>query len=150
MPLLVIKGISWERQAELAGIGISDYLQSMLDKTHEREDNPSKTPDVFAYCGWFNSWGQRFKEAISPFAARKQLAPDGSGGGPHEGIAVQVNHPEFNRNGKYFGLIGYEVGLGYVPDLGRWVGRPGLGAYSDDYAYPRFRPLVRGSKIVTW
>src|SRR3989338_906364 len=35
MPLLVIKKIPWERQAELAGISISDYLQSMLDKTHE-------------------------------------------------------------------------------------------------------------------
>lgn len=148
MPLLVIKKIPWERQAELAGIDISDYLRSMIDKTREWKDNPAKTLDVFAYTGWFNNWGQRFAEKISPFDARKQLTLTESGGGPHEGIALQVNHPEFNQDSKYFDLIGYDVGSASVPDLDHWVGRSRLDAHWGGIAGSNFRPLVRGSKIV--
>lgn len=150
IPLIVIgKKIPWERQAQRAVISISDYLRERIAQTVEWEDNQSKTPDVIAYAGWFNSWGQRFTEKISPFDARGHLKQDEVGGGLNEGIAMQVHYPEFARDNKYFDLIGYNVGSGYVPYLRDWYGRPRLGARWSDDADSSFRPLVRGSKIVT-
>ena len=151
VPLIVIgKKIPWERQAQLAAIAISDYLEEIIAQTVEWEDNQSKTPDVIAYAGWFSSWGQRFTEKISPFDAQKQLRQDEVGAGPYEGIAMQVHHPEFLRDGKYFDLIGYNVGSESVMDLIRgWRGGPVLDAAWGGRAFPDFRPLVRGSKIVT-
>ena len=147
VPLLVETRIPWPRQAELAGIAISDYLRLKLNETRQWEGSRSKTPDV-AYTGWFNNWGQRFTEKISPFDARNQLASDECEGSPFDGIAQRVHHPEVTRSGKYFDLISHNVGPGHVPCLGAWFGGLGLYAYWGGNAYPGFRPLVRGSKIV--
>src|SRR3989338_6852502 len=72
-PLLVEKKIDWQRQAQLAGIQISDDLQSRIEETCPWEGNPSKAPADVPYTGWFNRWGQRFSQKISPFDARRQL-----------------------------------------------------------------------------
>lgn len=148
IPLLVETRIPWKKQAELSGIVISDYLLSRMNETGEWDGNPSKTPSV-PYSGYFNSWGQRFTQKISPFDARKKLTKDECGAGPHEGIAMQVAHPEFTQGGKYFDLIGYRVGSDSVVCLDHWNGRPRLDADWGDSANPHYRPLVHGSKIVT-
>ena len=148
VPLLVEPRIPWERQAELAGIDVTEYLRSRIEETGGWEGNHSKTPDV-PYTDWFNSWGQRFTKPIRPFDARAQLAPDESGAGLFEGIALQVHHPEITSSGKYFDLIGDSAGSGRVPFLRHWDGRPRLDAYWGGRARPSFRPLVRGTKIVT-
>lgn len=149
VPLLVIKKIPWEIQARLAGISISDYLRERINSAREWEDNPSKIGDIFAYTGWFNSWGQRFPEKIKPFDARKQLTRNEGAGGPKEGVSVEVNRPEFTANGNFFDLIDESVGSDDVVYLDRWHGRPWLDAGGSDGADDDFRPLVRGSKVVT-
>lgn len=146
--LLVETRIPWERQAELAGIVVSEYLRSRIKEIREWEGNNSKTPNV-PYTGWFNNWGQRFASQIRPFDARDQLAQDECGGGLFEGVAQQVHHPKVTLSGKYFDLIGYSVESDDVPALHRWHGRPEFLARWGDLAYPHFRPLVRGSKVVT-
>lgn len=147
VPLLVETRNPWEKQAQIAGINVSDYLRSMVNETRPWNDG-SRAPDA-AYTGWFNNWGQRFIDKIAPFDARKQLKQDECGGGPFEGIAMQVAHPELNRSDKCFDLIGYSVGSDGVPDLGRWDDGPELDADWGGSAGGDFRPLVRGSKIVT-
>lgn len=148
IPLLVEGRIPWEKQAQLAGIDLSEYLRARISETHPYNES-SKTPEDVPYAGWFNSWGQRFVEKIAPRDAINQLTSDEYGAGPYEGIAHQIMHPEFTRSGKYFDLIGYQVGSGRVPCLRRWGGGPGLGAGWGGHADGGFRPLVRGSKIVT-
>lgn len=145
--LLVETRIPWERQAQLAVISAFDYLRERINQTRPW-DGRSKTPET-PYTGWFNGWGQRFPDKITPFDARKQLTQDEIGAGPFEGIALQITHPELTRSGKYFDLIGYQVESGRVPCLHRWHGRPRLGAGWGGDAHVDFRPLVRGSKIVT-
>ena len=147
VPLLVETRSPWEKQAQNASINVSDYLRSMVNETRPWNDG-SRAPDS-AYTGWFNNWGQRFIEKIAPFDARKQLKKDELGGGPFEGIAIQIAHPEIARSGKYFDLIGYNVESDGVPYLRHWVGGPRLDADWGDVAAGSFRPLVRGSKIVT-
>lgn len=147
VPLLVETKIPWEKQAQFAGIVISDYLVSRMNEIKPHDDR-SKTPDT-PYTGWFNRWGERFTRRITPTDARKELTLDEIGGGPYEGVAMQVAHPEITRSGKYFDLIGYDVGSGSIPCLDRWGGVPGLGAGGSGSADGFFRPLVRGSKIVT-
>ena len=147
MPMLIEKEIPWRKQAELAGIDISDYLQGRVDKVTVWQGNHSKAPDV-SYASWFNKWGQVFPDAISPFEARKQLAADLAGADPFEGIDYEI-HFSPTASSKYFDLIGSQVGSGLVVRLCRWLGRPGLDALDDDCADPLWRPLVRGSKVVT-
>lgn len=147
LPLLVVTSIPWQEEAQLADIAVSDYLKSMASETQPFNEQ-SQTPNN-PYTGWFNSWGQRFTKKIAPFEARKELAADEIGAGPHEGIAIQLTHPEFTKNEKYFDLIGFAVESGHVLYLDDWRGRPGLDAPWGDYAHDRFRPLVRGSEIVT-
>lgn len=148
-PLLVEKRIPWEKQAELAGIDISDNLRANLDQTQRWEGSHSNAPEDKPYSGWFNNWGQRFVDKIRPIDARDQLTTDEIGGDPFEGIAQEIHHPEDSANGRYFDLIDYGVGSDVVVFLDRWVGRPRLDAGWDDFADDYFRPLVRGSKIVT-
>jgi len=148
LPLIVETRIPWPKQAELAGIGVSDYLRARIDQTSPWQGNNQETPDA-AYSGWFNNWNQRFTRRIPPFDARKKLAADEVGAGPLEGITLQVVHPELTKDGKYFDLIGYQVGSGLVPSLSYWDDRPRLGAHWGDDAHGDFRPLVRGSKVVT-
>ncbi|KKR78075.1 MAG: hypothetical protein UU23_C0004G0057 [Candidatus Curtissbacteria bacterium GW2011_GWA1_40_9] len=146
-PMLVEVRIPWEKQAQLAGIDVSEYLVARIDQTNPCDER-SETPEV-PYAGWFSKWGQEFPNKIKPFDARNQLAADAVGGSPFEGVAQQVHHPEVTEGGKYFDLIGYKVGSDYVPCLDRWYGRPELDAHWGDGAYGYFRPLVRGKKIVT-
>ena len=147
VPLLVETRIPWEKQAQLASIAISDYQRSRINETKPYNAR-SKTPDT-PYTGWFNKWGERFTQKITPLDARKQLAADEIGGGPYEGIAMQIAHPEITRSGKYLDLIGYNVESGRVSSLYRWGGEPRLGAIWGGFARGDFRPLVRGSRIVT-
>lgn len=147
VPLLV-ETIPWERQAELAGITISDYLKSRINQTREWEGNRFQTPEG-PFTAWFNQWGQIFTKKIRPSGARKQLASDLVGGSPFDGIAQEIHHPEVTVSGKYFDLIGYSVGSVSVPCLRRWNVRPRLHAHWGYDAHPYFRPLVHGSEIVT-
>lgn len=149
-PMLVEKKIPWQRQAQLARIAISEYLKSRPNETRQWEGNRHDVPDdVVAYTGWFNNWDQRFPDPIKPFDARDQLAVDEQGGDPYEGVAQEIHFPEDTANGKYFDLIGYSVGSDHVVGLDRLSGRPGLDASFGGSADPRWRPLVRGSKVVT-
>ncbi|GEM_PF-6366719 len=146
VPLLVERRIHWERQAQLGGIAISDYLRERIDRiTPFAADSQPEG----AYTGWFSAWGQLFESKIGPFDARKQLADDELGGGLLEGVAMQLAHPEYNQNNQYFDLIGDQVESGDVPYLNHWDGGPGLNALWSGDASVYFRPLVRGSKIVT-
>ena len=147
VPLLVETRIPWEKQAELAGVVVSEYLRSNINETKPFDDR-SQTPET-PYTGWFNRWDERFTRRIAPLDARKQLTADEIGGGPHEGVAMQVAHPEITQSGKRFDLIGYNVESDRVPSLRHWYGAPRLHAFWGDDAYGRLRPLVRGSKIVT-
>ena len=147
LPLLVEKGVPWEQQAQLAGIVLSRNLKSQVDLTHPRDDR-AKTPD-FPYTGWFNIWGLRFTEKIEPIYAINQLAEDECGGGPFEGVAIQIAHPELTRNRKYYDLIGYTVGFEYVPSLDFWDGGPRLHASWRSSAQDDYRPLIHGDKIAT-
>lgn len=146
VPMLVEVRIPWKKQAQLSGINISEYFAARIDQICPYDER-SETPEV-PFAGWFNKWGQEFPDKIKPFDASNQLAADAIGAGPSDGIAQQVHHPEVTENGKYFDLIGYKVGSGYVPYLYRWDGRPRLGARWGADAYGHFRPLVRGKKIV--
>lgn len=147
LPLLVETRIPWTKQAQLAGISISDYLQERVNQTRPWSDG-SQTPGT-PYSGWFTNWGQRFTAKITPFDARKQLKQDECGAGLFEGITMGMVHPEFTRSGQYFDLIGCSVESDYVVDLLRWYGGPMLFAGLGDGADADGRPLVRGSKIVT-
>lgn len=146
-PGLVEGRIPWEEKAPLADVLISDYLRARIGETRPF-NSQSKTLDV-PYFGWFNYWGQVFPGEIAPFEARKKLGQDLIGAGPSEGIDEEVHYPEVTRSGKGFDLIGYDVESGYVPYLVHWDGAPWLDAHWGDFAVGSFRPLVRGSKIVT-
>ncbi len=147
-PRLVIgEIIPWDKQAELAGILISDYQRQRIAQTLPIDER-SRAPKG-SYTGWFNNWGQRFKKAIAPDDAIKELKEDEVGGSPFEAIADYLADPSLNASGQFWDVIGYRVGSAYVPCLGRWGGRPGFYADLGDDARGHFRPLVRGSKIVT-
>lgn len=139
--------IPWYEKATRAGVEISDYLRTNIGETRPF-NTQSKSPDVL-YVGWFNDWSQVFAEKIAPVDARKRLAEDLLGAGPSEGIDQYVHFPKDNLDGKYFDLIGYHVGSGHVAYLYRWDDRPRFNAYWGGSAKSYFRPLVRGSKIVT-
>ncbi len=147
-PRLVIgEIIPWEVQAELAGISISDYLRERIAKTvpvNERSRAPKGS-----YTGWFNRWGLRFENKIAPDDARKKLQKDEVGGNPFEAIADYLADPALNASGRFWDVIGYSVESGGVPYLYRWDDGPRFGAGLGDDADDDFRPLVRGSKIVT-
>lgn len=145
-PMLVEVSIPWQRQAILAGIAVSEYLQERINQTIEWADNHTKTPRT-PFTGWFNKWGQEFPDKISPFDARIQLASDAVGASPFDGVAQEIHHPEVTASGKYFDLIGYSVGSGSVPSLYRWIGGPGLSALRGGSADDGWRPLVHGSEI---
>lgn len=147
-PILSERRIPWERQAELAGIQISDYLKSRINETKPWEDNPSRSPTGVACAGWFNNWGQRFSKMIKPFDARKQLTKSEGAGDVFDAVAKEIHFPEDGENGKYFDIIGTSVGSGHVVYLGRWDDQSGLSAFWGDNALGDFRPLVRGSKVV--
>src|SRR3989344_5168947 len=106
-PMLVEVRIPWEKQAQLSGIDVSEYLVARIDQTNPYNER-SVTPEV-PYAGWFNEWGQEFPDKIKPFDARNQIAADAVGGSPFQGVAQQVHHPEVTEGGKYFDLIGYNV-----------------------------------------
>lgn len=146
--LLFEKRIPWERQADLADILISDYLRSRLSEVRPWADNPSKTPEGVACCGWFNEWGQRFPDPIKPFDARKQLTITEGAGEVFAGIANEIHFPQDNINGKYRDLIGTSVGSDYVVGLSRWSDQPRLDAGWDGNARPHWRPLASGSEFV--
>lgn len=148
-PLLVEKRIPWEKQAELAGIELSEYLRSNLAKTQRWGSSHSKAPEDKPYTGWFNKWGQRFVNKIRPIDAIVQLTADEVGGDLFEGVAQEIHHPEDTANGRYFDLIGYQVESDDVVDLDRWRGGPRLNARWGGNANGGWRPLVRGSKIGT-
>jgi len=147
LPLLVETSIPWERQAELAGIDVSEYLRQNAGRVSPI-DSRSKSPEA-AYSGWFSGWNERFPEKIKPSDSIKQLRNDEVGGGIYEGISMQIAHPEFNREGKYFDLIGDGVEPGIVLYLRCWGPRPELDATWNGLAFDNFRPLVRGSEIGT-
>lgn len=154
--MLIERKIPWQRQAELAHIALSPYLQSRQREIRPWKDNPHQIPDgVVAYTAYFNEWGEGdFPDPIKPFDAREQLrrriVPDIAGADPYEAVAQEIHHPEDTASGKYFDIIGYSVGSDYVVCLRRWRGGPGLHTGFGDVAHPGRRPLVRGSKIVTW
>lgn len=147
-PRLVIgKIIPWEKQAELAGISISDYQRQRIAETVPYDER-SRVPHG-PFTGWVNKWGQRFKDKIAPDDARNQLQEDEIGGSPYEAISDCLADSGLNASGGFWDVIGYNVGSDHVPYLGRWRGGPRFRAGWGDHAHGRFRPLVRGSKIVT-
>ena len=155
VPLLIETRISWEQQADLAGISRSfgsrntQYLP--IDDRHQVPDQP--------YAAWVNWFGQRFPEPISPDDARDQLALDELGGNLHELIALHVAHPVLNSTGRFIDAIGLEsrtMGMQGADDQTRrnpglcyWRAMPEIGANLHPVAYSIFRPLIRGTAITT-
>ncbi|MEX2007597.1 MAG: hypothetical protein WD992_02375 [Candidatus Levyibacteriota bacterium] len=142
--LVVVAGLSWEKQAELAGVSISKFLKETIESIKPYKPEWA-TPDVFAYTTWVNKWGQGYPEEIKPVDARATLSGDLVGASLFEAAAVSLHFPQDNVDGKYYDVIGYTDGAGIVPILGRWDGGPEFGTRWDDLAYGRFRPLVRRS-----
>lgn len=150
-PMLVEYQIPWEQQAKLAGVTIAGYVASHKDQIQVLTESFRQISEgTNSYTGWFNKWGEGdFPNPIGPFSARRQLSPDLVGGNMFDAIAQQIHFPEDNKDSHYYDIIGVSVESDEVPCLYRWDGGPRLAAYWENDAYPDFRPLVRGSEIVT-
>ena len=158
IPLLVETRIPWTEQARLSGIQLSmGTLETGYTAGGERSAVPAGP-----YAAWVTAWGQRFRDPIAPADASAQLADDEVGGNPHEVIAMEVAHPGLCRSGRFWDVIGYvrppshprglstHIATQRFPCLYHWRGRPEIGANLHPTAFSIFRPLVRGSYLVTF
>ncbi|WP_432825530.1 hypothetical protein [Dactylosporangium sp. CA-092794] len=157
VPLLIEPRLPWQRQAQLAGIALSNGSRT---STYRPFDHRSELPDR-PYAAWFNDWAQRFAEPIAPGDARRQLAEDEIGANVHELVAMELAHPELSLAGRFFEAIGAVThrmpdvsvasgtGRDRFPCIFHWRGRAEVGANLNPVAFSIFCPLIRGALITT-
>ncbi|MCU1394822.1 MAG: hypothetical protein JWM34_3250 [Ilumatobacteraceae bacterium] len=156
VPLIVETRIAWGRQYELTGIAISKFLDHFPPPA---PIGPESAHLAQPYTAWFNAWGQRFEDPISPPDARADLAADEIGANLIEGAAMLLAYPELNESGRFYDFLGYifpahEIGGDVAIDsrertagVCRWRGRPEFACNLHPTEYAIFRPLVRGKLI---
>lgn len=155
VPLVVDPRISWQDQARLLGVRLSNHSQ----RFDFAEVDPTATPTA-PYVGWFNAWHARFPEPISSIDARAQLADDEVGATPRELLAMSAALPDLVRTARYFEAIGFVMtsptsdhitnrSAGRCLCLYRWRGAPEVGSNQHPIPYSMFRPLVRGREVTT-
>lgn len=155
VPLVVEPRISWQDQARLLGVRLSNHSQ----RFSFADVDPAACPDT-PYVGWFNAWHARFPEPISSIDARAQLADDERGATPIELLAMDAALPDLVRTTRFFEAIGFVMtsptsdhitnrSAGRCLCLYRWRGGPELGSNQHPIPYPMFRPLVRGRDVST-
>lgn len=145
-PLIVPKfvGFSWRRVVEAANLSISDYLKDRLIELADWQD-PRKVEILDKpYAAWFHT-GDRYKYR-KPVDVRGELHRVEVAGDHWGGAGLSILKPDIVRI-RWFDLIGGQVGSDYVPCVFWWHGRPRFNARFDDFAFPRSRVLVRGSKF---
>lgn len=157
MPLLVETRLFWRKQAQLAGVNLAGFdICPEPVPADERFRAPAQP-----YTAWFASWGRRFPDRIAPPDARAQLAEDEVGANPYECAAVEILHPEFGEHGQFWDILGavvYGSAVAGMPlvdhertlSIYRWRRRPEICPNLHQHAFEIFRPLVRGSRIVTY
>ncbi|WP_132975282.1 hypothetical protein [Pseudonocardia dioxanivorans] len=156
MPMLVDPRLFWRNQCVLGGVRIPhfDYCTEPIP-ADERFRVPARP-----YAAWFGAWDQRFPERIAPPDARAQLAEDEIGGNSWEMAAVEILWPEYDLRGQYWDIIGYVVHDAKIKNIPDTDYERTLSCYHyrrsaeihpnlHQWAFEVFRPLVRGSKIVT-
>ena len=161
VPVLVETRIPWQRQYELTGIAISPFVAGFATPTPTGPDSAERE---HPYAAWFNAWGGRFEQPISPAEARADLRDDEIGANLYEGGAVERAFPELTPSGRFFDFVGYVfpatdvdgggandafAAIERTPGICLWRGRPEFAANLFPLAITLFRPLVRGRSIST-
>lgn len=161
VPVLVETRIPWQRQYELTGIAISPFVAGFAEPA---PTGPDSAEQERPYAAWFNAWGRRFDQEISPADARAALRDDEVGANLHEGGAVVRAFPELAGSGRFFDFIGYVfpaaeadgtgadgafAAIERTPGICLWRGRPEFAANLFPLAITLFRPLVRGRAVAS-
>lgn len=155
IPLLVDPRISWQEQAEMLGVRVSNHSRRF---SYEPTD-PDAIPED-PYVAWFHGWSTRFPEPVSSIEARVSLAEDELGATPFELLAMNAALPDLARTARFFEAIGFvnttqpsehitNRSAGRCLSLYHWRRQPEIGSNQHPIAYPMYRPLVRGRHVTT-
>ncbi len=137
-PALVETEISPKRQSELAGI---QYVLDGLSKTDWNLNLKDYTAPEAPYAAWLDDGRNHMNKKVKDI--RSKLKSDEIGGTELDGIALYISNPKILEH-HFLDLPGTSVESDHAAYLGLWRGRPRLGYYFVDSAFPEFGSVVRG------
>lgn len=130
IPVVTFGQIPVKDQAKMAGIEY--YLDGLSVRDWEQDPRGYRTPEG-AYLTWMQDGTINLNK--KPTAVRDALATDERGATIQDGIGLYIVRPEVLKN-HFIDLPGTVVGSDGVAGLDLWDGRPELGGFLADDAYP--------------